>query len=263
MKCFKNVPAKVFSFIAVVTLGVTIAQATPLASSSFNHKYEGDVYNGSNPTLTGTSTSFTEHAGDVSVWAPSTDGDILTFKNTVADGGGYWDIDEWPTDVSNAAGWTVEFRIKIGTDGTEGDAAYIWFGKDGASTNSTRRASVLVGGSHTTIGNSIGLADSNDNTDDFHVFRIAQPASSSNITVWRDGVEIYDGLSKTSNNTGGPNSYFGDASGANGGVTVELDYFRWDSTGGYEPIPEPSTALLALIAVLGAGFVKRRAPRRG
>lgn len=239
MKFWNSFRLGVFA-IAVTTLSVTAVRAAPLDSSLFNHRYEGDVYNGSNPTLTGTGTSFTEFAGDGSVWAPSTDGDILTFQNTELDGGGYFLNDEWATDVDNSVGWTVEFRVQIGTDAVEAaEGAMQWFGKENGSSNTTRRAGILVGQSHVIINNVDVEADTNDNTDGFHVFRIAQPANSSNITVWRDEEQIYDGLSKTSNNSGVA-MYFGDGSGGIGGPTITIDYFRWDSTGPYEPVP-PAT----------------------
>jgi hypothetical protein len=208
-----------------------------LNSASFAHRYEG-TYN--NPNLTGTNTSFTEFPGEVlGVWAPSSDGDILSFRNTIASGGGYFDNNEWDTTVSDAVGWTIEFRVKIGTDFDDDPlfGAFQVFAKEDGSTATTRRVNLWIGQDFTTLGslNSTPINTSN-NTDGFHVFRIAQPASSRNVTIWRDGVSIYSGSSRGSNNTG-LDMYFGDGSSGAGGPTCQVDYFRWDSTGPYEPVP--------------------------
>jgi hypothetical protein len=242
-----------------------------LHSSAFTHQYNGDVYNGSNPRLTGPGASYTETPGDISVWSPATDSDVLSFRNTEADGGGYFTSDNWASNYSNSLGWTVEFRLQVGTDATEGaQQAFDFFGKEtnlhGTNSNSlnqqTRRVWVTVGQQSTVIrgsaSGSVLHTETADNTDGFHEFRIAQPASSGQITVWRDGVQIYAGNSDGSNNNLGAFMFFGDGGGAIGGPTVSLDYFRWDSTGAYEPVPEPHSLAMLGLAIFSSLGCRRR-----
>jgi hypothetical protein len=192
----KNLVLSVAVLAAVASiLACREAQAAMLDSSSFNHRYEGDNFGAQ---LTGFNTTFNTNAGETTdagpSWQPTTDGNILTMKNTIANGGGWFDNVEWDTVSNNATGWTVEFRVKIGTDGDEDPtfATFQWFGKEDLSSNSTRRAGVGVGKNKVIIGTlSTTPIDTNDNTNDFHVFRIAQPPNSSVITVWRDGVQIF------------------------------------------------------------------------
>jgi hypothetical protein len=234
--------------------------AVPLDSSSFLHRYDGDTYG--NPNLTGTNTAYTEFPGeDLGVWAPSSNGDILTYRNSIASGGGYFDNNEWDSTVNNAVGWTIEFRVKIGTDFDDDPTfgAFGLFAKENGSSSSTRRVQLWVGQDFTTLGSlNTTPINSGNNTDDFHVFRIAQPANSSNVTVWRDGVEIYTGISRGSNNTG-LDMYFADGSSGIGGPTIQVDYFRWDSTGPYEPVPEPNSFVLIGVAAASAfGWARLR-----
>src|SRR5690606_15710455 len=114
------------------------------------------------------------------------------------------------------------------------------------------------------IGNNISqIVSTDDNTDDFHTFRIMQLADSGLITVWRDGVELYSGLSNTVNSGSEVTLFMGDGGTGWGGPSIMLDYFRWDSTGGYEPVPEPCSFVLAGIGVIGAIGCSHRRRRSG
>jgi hypothetical protein len=245
----RNRTLGVAALAAIATICASSSvQAAMLDSAAFNHRYEGDNFGAQ---LTGTNSTFNVNAGEVPTWNPLSGGGILDYQNTILDSGAWFDSLEWDTDVNNAVGWTVEFRIKIGTDGDEDPAfaAFQWFGKENGSSTSTRRAGLGIGKNKVYISSlNTTPVDTSDNTDDFHVFRIAQPANSSNITVWRDGVQIFDGLSRTGNNSG-LDMWWGDGSSGYGGPSVSVDYFRWDSTGPFEPVPEPSSIMLAALSL--------------
>jgi hypothetical protein len=261
------------SLAAVMGLAATSqVRAAALSSTAFNHKYEGDTL-----TPPGTEyTTVTPPGGAGSIF--STDGNILTLKNTIADGGGVF-ITNWgslPTNpVDNALGWTIEFRVKIGTDGEAGaNGAFNLLAKDVAGTNAQGRRvglgifadSVILPGALGTSAAGTPLTISTpSNSDGFHVFRIAQDPASSFTNIWRDGQLIFSDLSRQANDPSSGGSsllrmFWGDGSGASGGPTIELDYFRWDSTGAYEPVPEPNSLLLVGIGVLGVaqGWRRRR-----
>jgi len=72
-----------------------------------------------------------------------------------------------------------------------------------------------------------------DNTSAFHDFRFAQAANSGTVYVWRDNV--YYGTD-AGISSAALAMWFGDGSGAGGGPSIQLDYFRWDSTGAYAPV---------------------------
>jgi hypothetical protein len=263
--------------IAIALACGSVALATPLPSSSFNHQYNGDVYNATQPKLTGPGFSADEmidvtpdpnyNPTILTSEANTFDGKALAFKSPVSGGAGAWFnlAPDWIANASNAVGWTIEFRIKIGTDEPDDDTfgAFRFFAKENLSSSSTRRVEFRVGQDFTRIGNVNVTVDTNDNTNDYHDFRVMQPANSGSITVWRDGVQIYSGNSSNSNNTG-QDFWIGDGSGSSaGGPTVYLDYFRWDSTGPYEyeasTIPEPSSFVLLGIAGMGLiGLARRR-----
>lgn len=239
-----------------------VAAAAVLDSSLFNHKYEGDVVpvTDSNGVTT---PSYATGAPDIS--GPSSDGNIMTYQNTVGTGGGYWESNSsiWAggtNPVSDANGSTIEFSIKVGTDATAGPwGAFQVFARDSGSGSNGNPAHLAVGPSMTgyrTSGGSIAVLDTNSNTDAFHTFRIAQDPDSGNLWVWRDGILLLAGGTDLWASTGAAYMFFGDGGGYVGGPTMELDYFRWDSTGAYAPIPEPAS--LALIGLGTLLMFKRR-----
>ena len=249
------------SALAVIGLASSAA-AAPLDSSLFNHQYNGDVH----PVP-----GFTENAGSPPWATPTTDGNILTYQGTILEGG-YWQSDQWlggPNPVANATGWTIEFRIRIRNDADDDPTggAFNTFAKDGNGTSATgRRVQITVGKNWTKASSfSATLYSTLENTNDFHVFRVAQPANSRSITLWRDGVQLYSGDSRPSNDSSSllAQMYFGDGSSGTGGPTVELDYFRWDSTGFYDPVvvlptvvqhPQNATNIVGANVTLTATF---------
>jgi hypothetical protein len=233
--------------IASILGGISVALAAgppyALHSTNFNHQYNGDLYAVPN---------YTENSPIVS---PSTDGDIFTYRAPT--GGGYYQSTDW--SVSSATGFTVEFRIKIDDDFPEGSKGsfLLLFGDGNAGDGFS------IGKSSVWAGVGAVQVDSNVNTDDYHVFRIAQkedgngPANPT-IDFWRD--EVLINTWANGGNFAANLMTWGSAGGAYGGPTVHLDYIRWDNTGAFN-VPEPSSLIMLGFAAMFAW--RRQANRRG
>jgi len=233
-------------FVAA-TVPASATHILPLRdSSTFNNLYEGDVV----PLP-----DYTEFGPFVTGSEPSTDGDIMTYR--VPTGGGYWDSDVWDGATAGVNGWTIEFRIKIGTDAIEGSRGAVAL-YTGSGTHGDIMA---VGGSSVKIlAHSEIEVSTADNTDAFHTFRVAffNDGGVYPYTIYRDGVELDHWAN--GGNWGGDTLYFGSAGSPYGGPTVEVDYLRWDDTGAYAPIPEPG--VLALLGVGGLLLSRVRGRRQ-
>ena len=223
--------------IVALVIGLVLGAAPPAMadlvikdSSAFNHQYNGDVTPVPNYTETG-----------AFQLGPSTDGDIMTFRTGF---GPTLDATDW-SGAATPNGWTIEFRIKVGTDFAEGTLGAVTL----YTGNGSAGDFISVGGSSTKILANPGLVvDSNDNTDGFHTFRVAFDNQSGvyPYTTYRDGQLLAS--YPNGGNYGTDNLEFGSGGSLTGGPTVELDYLRWDNTGAYAPIPEPVS-----LALLGAG----------
>lgn len=144
----------------------------------------------------------------------------------------------WQNQISFSQGWTIEARIKV-IEQTQGDWVWqVFAGAPGGSSTAT--LSVAAGGQGWLSGSSLG---ENDNTDDFHVFRIVQPASTGSFTVWRDEVLLGSGISPSY--TLGNSLWFGDG-GSDFSGTTQVDYFRI-TPGAFSPVgyvePQPDFAI--------------------
>jgi hypothetical protein len=96
-----------------------------------------------------------------------------------------------------------------------------------------------------TNGNYSLLDEATNNSDEFHVFRVAQVPGQDLFRVWRDGVEVP--LSVSGGITGDPtwdadsSIWFGDV-GYDWGTVMEIDYLRFTSGAyapDYTPPPDP------------------------
>src|SRR5690606_11486727 len=81
------------------------------------------------------------------------------------------------------------------------------------------------------------LAEGQDNSDDFHVFRIVKMPGVNEWHIWRDDVLIGHHLVSINSNPGQPvdELILGDFSGNRYAGKVHIDYLRWDTTGAYAP----------------------------
>jgi hypothetical protein len=227
-----------------LSLGGSALRAAQLDSSLFNHQYNGDVVLANN---------FLPHYtpdNPFDLQAPTTDGNILTYQSSIAQANGDWNSDQWNTDISHAAGWTIEFRLQL--EGTGPINGFNNFADDGTSY-----AFFSVGPASFQLFSNPNPIDTNSNVDAFHTFRIAEAPNSTTLSVWRDGVSLGTFTAPTLAVTA---MWFGDGTTSGGGPTVHLDYFRWDSTGAYAPVPvpEPSAGVLLTLGAIGLAAMARR-----
>jgi hypothetical protein len=280
-----NIHPRLAAIGAMLTiLATSPVPAALLKAADFDHIYHGDVYNGSNPKLTGSDGSkpfsATEFPGASGTFNPSVvtglpvaapgspydthDGNVFQFQNTIADAGSYFVVPD--AVLADGTAWTIEARLKIGTDAPHDPdfgAVTIVMKRTstGSSSSNTRNRRIILG-----IGNNFvvlwSFADgtgphtyiTGDNTDGYHDFRITQAQSANTVNFWRDGALLYTGVPDDGGGSGTGQMYFGDGSGSAGGPTISVDYFAW-TTGAheYEPsvVPEPHSFALALLGAFG------------
>lgn len=179
----------------------------------------------------------------------------------------------WGNNLSWADGYTIEFSVRInsvvesavaggsvvtGVFSESGHASWLGLFDDEQTWG--------YGGDYTS---SLGT---NDNSDAFHVFRIAQePGVTDGTTytalysVWRDGVLLSSSLTSGTDPSSSYNKYnqlrLGDIGSDTINGNVDYDYFRLTS-GAYAPvtaeIPEPSTLGLILCGMVSLFFIRRQ-----
>lgn len=248
------------------TTGLTIAD-----SSTFTYQYEMDVEPNGGADLDGnTEADFLPGSSGVDLNTSvtgATDGNTAIY-NTDPDGEddrsfaltGFDTI--WDTLAPSAAtGYTVETRLKVLTaDGAEGSNGSIEFNA-AASDDAASDAWLNIAANGQTWGFNIATVDlgTNDNTDDFHTFRIAYDATAG-LFVWRDDVLLNPGGTPLVDAFDGATAYrlmLGSIQGTTDGI-VEADYLRITS-GAFAPVPEPGSALL--VGGLATALLARRRAR--
>ena len=146
----------------------------------------------------------------------------------------------WQNNITSTAGYTVEARVRVNSGtGAPWGVNYI--------QASAQTAPGATGGPDAVLSlkeDGVGWANayaiplsSEDNTDDFHLYRIAQEPGKTAFSVWRDGVllasELGDGVSNVDTLN---RIIIGDVGGYYGG-NLEYDYLRFTS-GAYAPIDQ-------------------------
>jgi len=239
-------------------------------SSGFGFKYEMDVApnNPSQIDLDGNSVAdFLANTGPTAFntgVAGSTDGFTATLDanrnpgaNQILTGQGgssSWDT----TAFTGASGYTIEVRLKMVSTGKP-----LGINLD---------ANINDGGGYSWLniqndGQDWGLSTltdlgSNDNSDDFHTFRIAYILNDTTpeFWVWRDGVLLNPGGTSLAAGLGGnaKRVLFGSPSNSDYSGVAELDYLRFTNQAlAPEAVPEPASLLLASCGLLALG--RRRA----
>ncbi len=191
-------------------------------SVDFDYKYEMDVMP-STLDLDGNSVVDFTNNGNSTV-----SGGILTMP-----AGAFFESTSagiWQNAVNFNDGWTIEARVKVIDQGV-GEIAWEI---SAAAPGGNSAASLGVADNGQGWGNASSLKTIDyavNNTDDFHVFRIAQHPGSPLYSVWRDGELIGESLSHVEEI--GDYLSFGEGSG-----TTQVDYFRFTS-GAFDPsIPD-------------------------
>lgn len=250
MMAFKMIIPGV-SVLLVFFLGEAGWGAGVKDSSQFTHKYEGGYPVGS---------SYQEFA-DPAEWLtpPSSDGSALSFQSSVATGNNFWYYD-WAGVVSHSVGFTYETRVKIDGAGTHGPlgAVQFYMTDGGPGVQGTTIRLGKDGLNIPTLSGPLVIDGANYADGQYHVVRAAQEPNSADFTIWSDGVLV--GTYPAGFAFGGPDTYFGDGSGDIGGGLVMVDYVRFDNTGAFAPIPEPSGGVLLGLSLATAVFTVR--PRR-
>lgn len=255
MNSFKH--SLTMSFTCALVLGlVASAGATVMDSSAFDWKYEFEGTTASTPDnldIDGNGSP------DMMQWgnAGTVAGGIMTLGSNAS----YMDDFGWKPALVNGiwkanmfgatSGFTIEARIKIDSDNGRAGATSLVAGPKPLAN--APDGWLVVGGSSMkwTVEDGVTPMNTDNNTDGFHVFRMALNPVSNAYDVWRDGVLVGSSLPDVFNPSlnGLDRLYLGDVSPSTDGVT-RWDYVRFTS-GYYAPVPEPSTLILLSIGTIG------------
>lgn len=169
------------------------------------------------------------------IWSISGKSNLMSSE----DSGRIWEANQSAFTWTN--GYTVEARVKV-------LSATSFPFKVAANPYGTANFGIIkIGATGEAFENEDPFADSN--SDDFHVFRMAQAAGSDLWYLWRDGV-----LKGTTTGPGFvtpniPQLWFGNG-GSVTDASVQVDYVRFTS-GAYAPVPEPATATVLATGLVG------------
>ena len=210
----------VLSVIGIVGFAVQAnADFTRRDSSAFTYQYEMNKLPGGEDLDGNLSADF----ADYGTGTASVAGGILTLATDTADrgflGGDSSSQIMANSGISVSSGYTIETRVKVVTSsGSQGAFAI----NLAPTSGSVIQTLLCVDAGSQAWSNDVTDIGVNDNTDNFHVFRVAQAPGEANFTVWRDGVRLATGLP-----TGGPwagrSFNFGDFSSSYAGTT-QVDY---------------------------------------
>ncbi|MCC6682664.1 MAG: hypothetical protein IT445_17325 [Phycisphaeraceae bacterium] len=222
----------------------TATGLTTQTSSGFGYKYEMD-FSPLNPTQVDLdSNSLPDFIGKAPTVfntgvVGATDGNTATWDQSRPGSDekmtGQGGSDTWTTaGLDSTTGFTIEVRMHILSLDTDGTALGIHIGGsigDGADG----WLNIQGSGQTWALDSSVALNGSDDNTDDFHTFRMAY--QQNNFWVWRDDVLLNPGGTPLADGyaTGMVNRNFFGSPGTNWGGIVEADYFRFTS-GAFAPL---------------------------
>jgi hypothetical protein len=166
----------------------------------------------------------------------------------------------WKVDGDNytfAEGYTIETSINVHSTSGAGSVWRIYCVSGGTETNRPAWTLNVAKDGQSWGGTALGTG-TYDNTDGFHVFRVAQKENTDLFQIWRDNVLLGE-YAAPGTTTGAGSMYFGDPSSGSGSFvgTVDVDYYRF-TKGGFAPIPEPSTLILLVGGLLSLVLWRRR-----
>ena len=230
--------------------------ALPLKNSiHFSHKnWEGDAV----PSAV---------SGTTSDGSWTSDGNILTIAQNGATGDAGMNNYNSGTTIADI-GYTMEMRFQITADAPGTALEVIFAGND---TNSVHHNYYSIFIDATTIANYnvSPFITGFDFTNGFHTLRLAYSGDIAGteddyeIHMWIDRVEVAAPTTQTTamhydRQWFGGNGWVG-STAVGAGNTVDIDYYRIDTTGGYAhaPIPVPSSLVLLVLGAL-SGLCRRR-----
>jgi len=237
---------------AVLPAAGAVAAIIPKASTDFPTAGKFEMNTAVNEVSdTGSTSTWTRLTGGTVNSTLS--GGVMNLDTSSADGAfGYWyAVNSW-SSATAATGWTVEISARIDSS-TNADRTFdLWTG-DGSKT-----FLLTFGPGSTRFGLGYSVLLNADNSNDFHVFRVAKDAGTDVFQVWRDGVQI--GINLPTTGFVDHDLYFGDGTGSFSGVGA-FEYIRFDTTGAYSPVvPEPASfSLLGAAALI---LLRRRGASR-
>ncbi len=212
----------VLTLVVLGSIASSVAYEVKL-SDNFDWKYEMDALP-SDLDLDGVGGLDFASYGSPSI--DTTTGVLTVPPSCFFDSAGSTGAGIWQSTMDYTLGYTIEARVQV-TDVSQGDTALeIFAGAPGGSSASTLHIADTSQGWFN--GSDLGVADNSDN---FHVFRVAQEPGSDSYTVWRDELKIATGLG--SGYAAGNSLWFGDGSGGWSGTT-KVDYLRF-TQGAYAP----------------------------
>ena len=202
-------------------------------SAAFEATYTGaEIYDGTNFV-----NEWAEPGAGGTDVEPELNGEVLTVVNN--DNNGWIELNNggtvWENGVAGGGSWTAEVRIKLANDA--GNGFVIW------AANGSERGILQI---DTNAVSPFGrpAIDENDNTDDFHTFRMAYDSELGLYFFWRDEVLLTpDGGVPAQAGTNQNRFIIGDCCSSYLMTTVEVEYVRIDTTGAFAPDPSAGAAL--------------------
>ena len=221
--------------LSLVLMGSVNAEPLELLDSvEFAYQYEQDELS-SNEDL--------DNDGNIDFYANNA-GELPVISDGIAsfDTGDFYRTDftdsVWRANFPQDVDYTIEARIWITeTDpGDEGTLGIMGIFVRDMGDNSCTIAYVGMNRVQVNDGGTVTELDTSDNTDGFHIFRVARNAEG--YWVWRDNVLLNpDESTPFSEPTigGGKGHFLGDTSGTGNNGSWDLDWLRLDNTGAYGP----------------------------
>lgn len=230
--------------------------ASPLDSSAFAYKYEADDFpTNATPAWGVENSRLASNSLGGGVYSQSTnttDGRTGSLSFVMEDGAG----SDW--DVQAGVGYTVEMKIRVVSAGGTVNRDGVWFDvADGTNSAGIRILDASI--QETSIDNQNSFTTAAANQNNWQVYRLVVSDDHATFDVYLNNVLIQNDLNTYA--LAADRIRWGDPTSTAGTTdnTFDIDYIRWDTTGAYEPIPEPAS--LGLLAIGAATLVTRRRRR--
>jgi hypothetical protein len=138
----------------------------------------------------------------------------------------------WELGVADGGSWTVEISVRIFPD--EANGLVLW------AANGKERNIVQINDTHTQLLDGL-VIDEHDNTDDFHMFRMAYAAESGSYFIWRDQVLLTPPGLDAQASSGNNRLIVGDCCSGLLMTEIDIAHVRYDTTGAFSPTKKQPT----------------------